>query len=334
MVGSASKVAKLRRCKKAYYYTYVKKLQRKIRSIAPSKGSIIHESLSNYYNGKDWTLPIQNLKIDWDNLFDEEREEWGELPKELYRILRGYIKAYKTADSEIKTLATEVYFKFPLSLGDFYEGYIDWIYEDDRGIWVCDHKTAKTLPSEQDLYMDAQILLYYEACKEDKNLKVLLNNRLPMGVVFNHLRSKAPKEPQILKSGGVSKAACDTDVATYFETVKKQGLDIEDYKDMVEKLKVNTFYKRTRLPVSTHTTKVLMAELKRSMSEMQELEDIYNATGSPHVFCRTMLKGRCSWDCEFFPLCTAELAGMNTQGLLDTLYEERQARNVELKEIE
>ena len=333
---SASKVARYRRCMKSYYYSYIKGLQRTKRSIAPMRGTIIHDCLKEHYSGRDWTKPIADLKIEWDKLFDEERAEWGDLPKEVYRIMRGYLLAYKAADAKIKTLATEVEFSIPINGGAVengeYVGFIDWIYEDDRGVWICDHKTVKTLPSEQELYMDMQTLLYYDACRYDKNLVKLLEGKKLAGVVFNHIRTKAPKEPQVLKSGGISKAACDTDVATYFETVRKAGLDVNDYKDMVDKLRGNVFFRRTRIPVSEYTIMILRKELETTLRHITNFETIYEAFPEDTMFPRTLLKGRCGWDCEFSKLCFAELAGMNTSTLIAEEYESRSKRGEESDE--
>jgi len=322
--GSASKIGRIRRCKHAFFFSDILELTRKVKAIAPSRGAIIHACLEEHYSGRDWTKPIADMKIDYDKLFEEEREEWGDLPKETYRIMRGYIAAYKTADSKLNTLATEVEFTIPLGK-HVYTGFIDWIYEDDRGVWVCDHKTVKSLPAEQELYMDMQTLMYYEACRTDPKLKVIIGDKKLMGVVFNHIRTKAPKEPQILKSGGVSKAACDTDIATYFEVVKKNGLDINDYKDMIDKLKNNTFFKRTKIPVSEKTLTIIKREIVASLDEIDSLLKEAQTVANP-VFPRTLLKGRCAWDCEFSTLCFAELAGMQIQGIIDEQYEPREKR--------
>lgn len=329
MKGSASKVGRIRRCKHAYYYSDMLELQRVVRSIAPQRGTLIHACLQEHYNGGDWTKPIKDLKIDLEHVFDEEREEWANLPHELYRIVRGYLLAYKVVDSDLKTLGTEVHFEIPI--GDhIYEGYIDWIYEDSKGlVWVADHKTVKTLPSENELYMDMQTLLYYEAVRTDPNLKKLVGGRKLGGVVFNHIRTKAPKEPGLLKSGAISKANCDTDVATYFEAVKAQGLDPNDYRDMLEKLKGNVFFRRTKIPVSEKTLDILKGEIKATLDEGQRYKNFYekyDESISKPVFTRTMLKQRCSWDCEFAPLCWAELAGMDVNGLIDEKYEHRKSR--------
>lgn len=328
--GSASKVSRIRRCKHALYYSDMLDLERVAQSIAPAKGSLIHACLQNHYSGKDWTKPIETLKIEFDKLFDEEREEWGDLPKELYRIVRGYLLSYKDADSRIKTLATEVHFEIPLN-DHIYEGYIDWIYEDDRGVWVVDHKCVKTLPSEQDLYMDLQTLMYYEACRTDPNLVKLLKGKKLAGVVFNHIRTKSPREPQLLKSGGLSKAAIDTDVATYFETVKKNGLNPKDYEDMLEKLRNNVFFRRTKIPVSEATISILKNEIIASLDEYDRYKKLFNNRGESckWMFPRTLLKQRCSWDCEFSQLCFSELAGMNIQGIIDEKFQKRSKREEE-----
>ena len=327
--GSASKVARIRRCKHAFYYSDILELQRKYQSIAPTRGKLLHDCLQQHYSGKDWTLPIKELKLEWDKMFDEEKEEWGNLPQELYRIMRGYLLAYKNVDAKYKTLATEVYFEMPIG-SHTYIGYIDWIYEDEQGVWIVDHKTVKSIPSELELYMDMQTLLYYDACRNDPNLVKLLDGKKLAGVVFNHLRTKAPREPSVLKSGSISKAACDTDVATYFETVRKNGLNIDDYKDMVDKLKGNVFFKRTRIPVSDITLSILKGEISASLDDVDRYKTLYEKYGEKckMYFPRTTMKQRCSWDCEFFQLCTSELAGMNIDGLLEERYEKREKREV------
>jgi DNA-binding ferritin-like protein (Dps family) len=329
--GSASKIGRVRRCRHAFYYSDILELQRVAKSIAPARGNLIHDCLQAHYNGGDWTKPIVNLQLDLDKVFDEERAEWAEMPKELYRIVRGYLLAYKSIDVNIKTLATEVPFEIQLPNGHTYTGYIDWIYEDDRGVWVADHKTVKTLPKETELYMDLQTFMYFEACRTDPNLIKLLQGKKLMGVVFNHIRTKAPREPQVLKNGGISKAACDTDIATYFETVRRNGLNVEDYAEMVDKLKGNVFFRRTKIPVNEKTLYTIKDEIVETLDEIDRLKDKHDRLGDciKPMFYRTPLKQRCDWDCEYRDLCYAELAGMNTENIIAEHYEKRTTREEE-----
>jgi len=336
--GSASKVGRIRRCRHAFYYSDILNLQRTAQAIAPRRGNLIHDCLQTHYSGGDWTKPIMNLKLDLDKVFDEEREEWASLPQELYRVVRGYLLAYKTIDANIRTIATEVPFIINLPGGHTYTGYIDWIYEDltTGGVWVADHKTVKTLPKETDLYMDLQTLMYYVATQEDNVLKALIGEKQVMGVVFNHIRTKAPREPQVLKNGGISKAACDTDIATYFETVRKNGLNPNDYAEMVDKLKGNVFFRRTRIPVNKKTIDIIKSEIKATLNDVDELKKLYDNFGNKcePTFYRTPLKQRCDWDCEFRDLCYAELAGMSTDSILAERYEQRTTREMEEQNVE
>lgn len=326
--GSASKVARIRRCKHAFWYSDILKLQRDAQSIAPRRGNIIHECLQEHYQGRDWTKPIKDLVLDLENVFDEEREDWANLPSEVYRIMRGYISAYRDIDAGEKTLATEVKFNIPIGRHT-YIGYIDRILEDSAGrVWVTDHKTVKTLPKESDLYMDLQTLMYFDACRNDKGIKEILGDRPLAGVIFNHIKTKAPREPSVLKSGSISKAACDTDVATYMETVKRNGLDPKDYMDMLEKLKGNVFFKRTRIPVSEATLNIIKGEINTTLDEIDFYTKKAEELGSKAkiLFPRTALKQRCDWDCEYRDLCFGELAGMDVQGIIDEKFKPREER--------
>lgn len=327
--GSASKLALWRRCRKKAYYHDMLNLQRIARSIAPSKGTLLHACLENYYTGKDWAEPIKNLTIDMTKVFDEEREEWAKLQEEAYRIMRGYIVAYRDIDAGAVTLGTELQFAIPVGNGHAYMGTIDRLYYDVNNIvWVQDHKCVKAIPQEKELYLDAQTLMYFDACRTNPKLQELIGGRKLGGVVFNHIRTKAPREPQILKNGTVSKAACDTDLATYFSTVKKAGLDPNDYADMVGKLKGNVFFKRTKIPIQEATLEILKNEANTTLQEIQIYNKKYEEHGdlAEHFFPRNMMKNRCAWDCEYYPICVGALAGMSVEAIIHEEYEKRPSR--------
>ncbi len=318
-IGSSSKITRWRRCRRKAWYNDVLKIGRIAQLLAPHKGKLIHAAIQNHYENKDWTKPIQDVKIDLEKVFDEEREEWVKLKDEAYRIVRGYLLAYREIDKDIKTLFTEKQFEIPLGK-HLYTGTIDWGYEDAVGLWIADHKTTKTIPPVEQLYMDLQTVMYYHVAK------VLKLN--PVGVVFNHIRTKAPRRPQILKNGQVSRAACDTDIATYFETVRQAGFDVKEYEDMIPKLKGNVFYRRSRLPVSDTTVQKMVVEIEATLNEMDFYFSKAKELGSKaeQLFPRTMIRDRCGWDCDYYQICIADLAGQNTQGIIDEYYEEREER--------
>lgn len=325
--GSASKVARWRRCKHACFYSDVLNLRPIVQSIAPQKGVILHECLRQHYMNKDWTEPIKNLVVDLEKVFDEEREEWANLPSDLYRIMRGYVNAYMTIDKESVVLETEYKVEYELNKDHTYLGYIDMIIMDkDKRVWIVDHKTVKVLPEERDLYMDLQLLMYYDAVTKDNKLmkKIKGLGGTLSGVMFNHIRTKAPREPAVLKSGGLSKAAIDTDVVTYFNTVKKYGLNPKDYEDMVDKLQKNVYYKRMKLPVNLKTLDVIRSEVVATLDDYDMFLSSYEKGIIKKTnFVRNTLKQRCSWDCAYQKLCYAELAGRDITSIITEEYEEK-----------
>jgi len=61
------------------------------------------------------------------------------------------------------------------------------------------------------------------------------------GIIFNLVRAKLPTVPQVLKSGGLSKAkSIDTDVDTYLQAIKDNRLNPNDYVDILNHLKENS----------------------------------------------------------------------------------------------
>lgn len=314
--GSHTKVTCFKRCKRKFYYMYILDLQRKIQSIAPSRGKYLHECLEYHYAKKDYTEVIRNVVIEKDKLFEEERAEWEDLPDELLRIMRSYTLAYKDIDRNIKTIALEK--EFTLNIGGHeYEVRIDWIFEDDKGVWVADHKTVKTIPEDEIAFTDIQTTLYFEAAKQ--------MGIEPTGVVFNYIRTKAPRQPKILKKGGISRAACDTDVATYMATVRAAGYDPKDYEDMIEKLSKNVFFKRSRIPRPEKLVKTLITDVVVTLDEINRYEKMYETTKEKEYFPRTLSK-TCSWDCEYPSLCFAELTGHDVKYIIENDFEERRKK--------
>lgn len=102
---------------------------------------------------------------------------------------------------------------------------------------------------------------------------------------------------------------------------------------MLEKLQGNVFFRRTKIPVSEKTIAILKEEIIESLREIDVLRYEHDRDDTI-AFPRTMLKARCTWDCEFAPLCFAELAGMNVSGMIAEQYEKRGSRESEIAESE
>lgn len=339
MRGSASKVSTWRRCQKKAFYAYVLEIERVVQSIAPRRGSIIHKCLEHHYRGEDWTKPISDLKLDLENVFDEEREQWTALPDELYRIVRGYLMTYRNEDLNYEVLATECHFEIPIGFSsrgeDTYEGYIDKIVRDKTTgkVWVSDYKTVGDIPDVTELFMDTQTCMYAKAVALGAIPEITLDKGATVGILFDHVRTKAPRKPAVLKSGGISKAECVTDVQTYMDTVVANGLDPKDYADMVPKLQKHVFFRRAAVPIRKSTVETIVDEIVSTFLDLRktEMPSVLTHKGDYEalikedsmMFPRTYMNKRCSWDCEYYKLCVGELSGMNPLLIIASDYQPR-----------
>lgn len=336
MRASTTKVNCRRRCQKQYFFQYVLGIERTIHSLAPSRGSIIHACLENHYSGKDWTLPITSLTIDLDNVFDEEREMWANLPDELYRIVRGYLQTYREDDTRFEVLATEVSFVMPLPNGHEYEGIIDKVMREigQNRLWATDYKAVGDIPEVTELFMDVQTCMYARGIASGV-IKLPIHQGEKVGIMFDHIRTKAPRKPDILKNGTVSKSAIVTDVTTYMDTVKAQGLDPKDYSDMLPKLQKHVFFRRASIPARKSTIQMIEREIVATLDDTERTLSLI--TGDPddyesliakdsYLFPRTYLSKRCSWDCQYYKLCVGELSGMNPLNIIAAEYQKRKGR--------
>lgn len=312
MKGSYTKTSTIRRCLRKAKYAYIDELQKVRRAEAIIKGSLLHSCLDAYYKGKDWTLEVHKfIDQSWGKMFDEERAQYGDIPGETIRIMQGYIRAYQPLDANTKTIASELQLIVPTPAGNELEVRIDQIVEDEAGLWVRDHKSCKTIPEENIRHTDIQTMLYGWAARQ--------SGYEVMGTMLNYIRTKAPAVPALLKGGGISRALIDTDWHTYYKAVKNAGQDPADYEEMQEKLKGKVFFKRSRLPLNRHTVKNLISDFDTTLS-------LWEYMSNKHHFPRTLTRD-CTWDCEYAPICFAELQGTNPETIIEEQYQKRGVKN-------
>lgn len=136
------------RCRKRYYWRFVKDLNSKAPQTAPEFGRCIHKALDVWFNTHDDKAAIEMFRSSFvENPADEKRTlKVGE------KLLSLYTEKY--AHEGFKVLASEIEFTLPVGL-DFDEscefvliGRIDKIIEWDKAIYVMDHKTTSRLGYE------------------------------------------------------------------------------------------------------------------------------------------------------------------------------------------
>lgn len=286
-------------------------------------GTWVHDLLMTYHDGEDWKKKHRLLKAKFNSLFEEEREELGDLPAEALRLFKSYLRHWKGKDKDHRTIDTEMNEIITLPNGIEFNFIIDEIYEDTDGLWLRDHKTLSKFMPADFLLLDAQLTRYFY-CAEKMGYGPL------MGVEFNQIRTKPPAIPEVLQSGMLSQRAnIDTDYWTYMQAIKDNGQKPALYKPLLSKLwerdqNDSRFFRRSRLPKDTPVTEQMMDELQTTEEEIKEAE----ARGK---FPRTPDKS-CEWMCDYLGPCVIDLQGGDISSEVKLKYETRTRNEEDEKE--
>jgi hypothetical protein len=310
---SNSKVKTWRRCPKMYEFKYVMGLKKKEPAVHLRRGSWLHELLMVHYDGHDWLERHAELTRTFLNeTFEEEREEYGDLPEECERIMRSYVQHWKQDDAKLRTVDTEVDELIALPNGDVFNFIIDWIVEDNsRGLWLYDTKTVGKFMSEAFMTLDTQLARYFWAAER-------MGYRPLRGVVFNEVITRAPTKPEVLKNGRLTERKnLQCDVYTYYHCIQELGQDPREYAETLRRLKAQSdrWFRRTPLPRDAPLTKMHMKEMMMSSREIK-------SAVRRGEFPRTVDKS-CEWGCDYMEPCMIQLHGGDISEVIKRRYEQR-----------
>lgn len=326
-VTTHSMISCMRRCANQARYKYAERLKIRYatkRDRPLKRGTWFHALLEEHYAGRSWKAMHARFTLQYEALFDEEKEALGDLPNELRNMMRSYLWHYG-ADKEdpyhgTRTVGTEVTLECPWPDSkdglDIYRCRIDRIYEDEWGLWAEDHKTNLRLPSHTFRQLDAASPLYIWCLHE---------NGYPVsGFVWNYIRAKIPSMPKLTQSGRLSRAAIDTDYPTMVRGLRQLGLNPGDYKSLLRplydqrykynKVQTSTFFRRDTLEKDLGMIQRAVASGMRTRDRLHnyDWEDTDSVERSVERTCETM--------CSFCNLCTVELIGGDAKTLRKRLF--------------
>jgi hypothetical protein len=307
---SVSKAKVWRRCQTKYDYKYNRGL-RPVRTARPlTLGSLVHECLEARALSTNWVQKIKDFKNgEWSKLFEEERVMLGDIPTDTYRIMRGYHYYYLLSDKRYKTIAAELPFRVRLfNTNVVLVGIIDLIVQDDNGeFWIFEHKTVKKdLPTEDFRITDFQTAIYSYVMARILELWGF-DKKLYRGVILDYLKTKAPTIPEVLKDGSLSRRKITCDYYTYLECIKSINGNPADYKDILEYMKTNVFYKRIPIVKSEILTRTFLNDMIRVAQQISQ--------------CSLRPTRALDWTCdrpkcEYRDLCIAEIQGFDIEQLI------------------
>jgi RecB family exonuclease len=176
---SNSKAKTWRRCPNQFRYKYELGLRTRDRSIYLERGTWLHTLMEVYYSadptlkikvgkrwyevGQDWRKAHKLLARGFNSLFDEEKEDLGDLPTECLRIFTSYLMRYGKQDAKNwKVIDAELNEIVTLPSGLRFQVIIDLIVEEpDGGLWIVDHKTVGRFMPVDFMLLDAQLARYF-----------------------------------------------------------------------------------------------------------------------------------------------------------------------------
>lgn len=296
---SNSKVGTWNRCPKRFEYKYVQGWRSSQKTLHLERGSWLHELLEYYYMGEDWKVPHADRTKAFNSLFDEEKDDLGDLPVDIERIFTSYLARYDKEDTKNwKVIDTELDEIITLPNGLRFQIIIDLIVEEpDGGLWIVDHKTVGRFMDEDFMLLDAQLARYFWGA-EHMGYKPL------RGVMFNEICTKGPTLPKVLQNNTLEKRMnINCDVYTYYRELKKHRMDMDAHLDFLKKLKAQEgrWFRRTKLAKDPVLVNRLMDELNMSARLIER-------AASTGEYPRAVEKA-CTFDCEFRIPCQIELMG-------------------------
>jgi len=318
---SWSEISLFRKCKKAHDYRYRQNLKKKRASAPLIKGKILHAMLDAFvqtkssanYTGPDPWDTLDQYEQKYDSLFKQEREEYGPIIEDCGTIFENYLRYYK--NDPLHYGESEVFVATDLTDDLRFIGYIDKIATDKQGRrCLIDHKFVKTIPSNDDIFVELQLLIYVWAWER-------FNPSRPIDlIVWDYGRTKIPVIPELLKSGEelTKRKNIDTDVRTYKQAINKHGFDPSDYEEILESLEGNEdkFFERIPLPrPSNKMIQTIVDDFRTDAIIIQKLKGI-----AP----RSMNQFNCK-NCEFRSLCEAEVRGLDADFIRKTQYRKRES---------
>lgn len=313
---SQSRVKLWRKCKRAHYYRYVEKLEKKVKSRPLKFGGIVHDMLEASANKEDPFEVLDEVAKKQGKMFRAEIEEYGNIVEDIRAIMKAYYEYWKDnplrylrlngkrSEHELTVkIRDNLYFVFKL----------DALVKSKNALrWLLEHKTGKTIPDTDNRWKDLQTCVYIKGME-------LLEMKPVNGVCWDFIRSKSPTKPQILQRGGLSIKNIDTLPSVVRDFGEEN--DEEVPKILLERAEANIprFFQREFTPINREVIEFLWDDFLFSAYEIQEDKE------SKHLQKGMTIDKHCGW-CDFELICRTRLTGGDTDYVKEREYAKKKKR--------
>lgn len=280
---SFSKVNSYITCPYQHYLRYTEKWYPKQKSRALSVGSAIHECCEAYRKNK-------LDEFDFNQTTEIDLKQWLELYEKYSRIITDYEFVFIEKTFKCKGFI----------------GILDGLVRNKKTgkLWIYEMKTFSKEMTEFQRLFRPQSYVYYTQLK-NKGINV-------EGIIWENVKSELPKEPELLKNGKLSRAKNNNIIPdTVISACEKNGLDINDYQDLIEwsKINIDGFF-----------------NVKERYIVPEVAEKMFNEFNSVRINSKNKKKHinpiMCNM-CSYKDICTSELTGCDVRDLLEMNYEQK-----------
>lgn len=330
-ISTHSMLKTFRACPMQAFFKYHLRLKPRLLGSPLKRGTWVHALLevlhSPEYKTREeaieamWAMH-EKLSAQFEQLFDEEKDHYGNMPVEIRQVMKGYLWHYH----DDPWIVHEVEFTLETELpdGSIYRGKIDALIENQWGLWLVDHKSHQQLPSHDFRVLDTQSPLY---------LKAAWMNKIPVhGFIWNYVRWKMPTVPELVyrgkKNQRISLKSIETDYVTYVTAIKRyqkeNGLTItpemKAYAQVLKNLRYrpgepqqSPFFRRDVMEKSPEMIERVWKAATHSSTRMHT----YDFTDVDSV---ERVVGRHCDFCSYTDVCAAQLQGYNMKSLVRQNY--------------
>jgi len=307
---SQSKIKAWRKCRRSYHYAYVENLRKK-KGPRPLKiGTLIHRMGELQVCGKPIQNAVDELSVEELNLFETEREEYGDIIQDSLDIMTGYEEYW--ASNPVKPVMfrdrlAEHEMEVTLTPTIRLTGKADWVVRTrNKRTWLSDRKTGKKQLSDSQMWRNVQSTVYHRMWEE-------LGMKPLDGTMWDLIWSKGPSEPKINKDGSISKAAIVTLPVVVRRFLKKhKNLDKDQVRHLLDVAVENQsrYYNRVFMPRNPEVERILLRDF---ITTAREIERGHGKRKGRN------LDWHCD-SCQFNNLCQARLLGLDYDFVKRTQY--------------
>jgi PD-(D/E)XK nuclease superfamily protein len=318
---SFSSDRKLSRCEMQYHYRYEEKLNLKRKKIGLFRGDLGHQLVQAHYTrpGPGWRAKFEELKTTrWDNLFDEEKEDYGmDFMGTLSDLMEHYEDHWRDYDKDWSILHVEQEFSINTKYGWPIRWKADLVvqeklkvstarrikgHEQTRNVLV-EHKFKKKIPEAEERILQPQVHSYaWLLGKKGIQIDTIL---------WDYIRTEPVPRPKINKDGNLSIRQISTDRRGYLKSLAEAGIEPRNpdealaLQNKLETLPETLALERIRNSVNLKMGENFVRDWVDRALRAEKIDRPLRTWNSD-----------CKFDCDYYLLCQCDMRGDTDRNLV------------------